>query len=170
MDRSDISYFEEIAGSMNKKRVRYLVVGGVAVNLYGIERMTADLDLIVDLEESNLKKFISAMKELGYKPKVPVKAEDLISPAKRKEWIKEKGMKVFSFYHPKHPFRLIDVLIEIPVDFETAYAKRVKTKSSDVITPLASVDTLIRLKEIAGRPQDTADIYHLKRIKGEKQK
>jgi len=37
------------------KKVRYLLAGGIAVNLYGIERATADIDIIVDLEDDNLK-------------------------------------------------------------------------------------------------------------------
>jgi len=70
---------------LNRKRVRYLVVGGVAVNLYGIERATGDLDLVVDLEDRNLKRFIRAMKELGFKPKVPVALNDLARREKQKE-------------------------------------------------------------------------------------
>lgn len=144
-----------------------MVIGGVAINLYGIERMTADLDLIVGLEEGNLKRFVSVMNKLGYKPKVPVKAEDLISIAKGQEWVKKKDMKVFSFYHPKHPFRLIGILIEIPFDFDNAYKKRVKIKTHNTMTLLANMDTLITLKQLSGRPQDKADIYHLQKIKDE---
>ena len=58
---------------MNGKKIRYLVAGGVAVNLYGIERATGDIDLVVHLERNNLEKFVEVMKEFGFKPKVPVK-------------------------------------------------------------------------------------------------
>ena len=164
MERSELNYFEQIFIALNRKRVKYLLIGGVAINLYGIERMTADVDLMLELEENNLRKFVAAMGALGYKPKVPVKAEDLISASKRQEWIREKGMTVFSFYHPKYPFRLVDVLIETDVDFVSAYAKRTMLKTPGTVTPLADVDTLIALKTIADRPQDRADIEHLRRI------
>jgi len=40
--------FESLFSALNKAKVRYLVVGGIAVNLYGIERATADIDLFVE--------------------------------------------------------------------------------------------------------------------------
>jgi len=46
-----------ILKKMNEKGVRYIVVGGIAVNLYGIPRMTYDIDLMLDLEDKNLKNF-----------------------------------------------------------------------------------------------------------------
>jgi hypothetical protein len=45
--------FIALFDALNKNHVQYLVAGGVAVNLYGIERATADIDLVVYLE-SNL--------------------------------------------------------------------------------------------------------------------
>lgn len=71
--------FEHLFPTPNRKKVCYLLAGGIAVNLYGIERATADIDIIVDLEEGNLKRFIAAMKELGFRPKVPVSLEDFIN-------------------------------------------------------------------------------------------
>lgn len=44
-------YYELVFRNLNKKKVRYVVIGGIAVNLHGIPRATADLDLMVDLEK-----------------------------------------------------------------------------------------------------------------------
>lgn len=38
---------------LNEKGIRYIVAGGIAVNLYGIPMMTYDVDLILDLEDKN---------------------------------------------------------------------------------------------------------------------
>ena len=54
--------FERLFSVLNRNKIRYLVVGGIAVNLYGIERATADIDLVVDLEDRNLKRFVSVIK------------------------------------------------------------------------------------------------------------
>ena len=35
---------------LNEKGIKYIVVGGIAVNLYGIPRMTYAADLILDLK------------------------------------------------------------------------------------------------------------------------
>ncbi|PMP95451.1 MAG: hypothetical protein C0169_05450, partial [Thermodesulfobacterium geofontis] len=53
-------------------KIRYLLCGGLAVNLYGIPRTTVDLDLIIDLSHENLKNFILTMKKAGLTLKQPV--------------------------------------------------------------------------------------------------
>ncbi len=89
--------YEDIFKALNFRRVKYIVVGGIALVLHGVVRLTADLDLIVRLETGNLTRFISVMNELGYKPKVPVKAEEFIDNNKRKTWKREKGMRACRF-------------------------------------------------------------------------
>jgi predicted nucleotidyltransferase len=42
------------SGSLQKKDVKYVIVGGIAVNLLGVPRFTADLDLIVALKQKNM--------------------------------------------------------------------------------------------------------------------
>ena len=61
--------FKKLFSQLNANHVRYLVVGGVAVNLYGIERATADIDMVLALNKENLRKFIEVAKSLGLKPK-----------------------------------------------------------------------------------------------------
>jgi hypothetical protein len=58
---------EAIVRALNEARVRYLIVGGLAVVAYGYVRFTADLDLFVDLEEENLRRALDAGK-LGLPP------------------------------------------------------------------------------------------------------
>lgn len=79
-------FYEEVFRALNRQGVRYLVVGGVAVNLLGVPRMTKDLDLMLDLEDDNLKRFVSAAKELGYRPRAPVSLDEFEDAAKRASW------------------------------------------------------------------------------------
>ncbi len=158
---------ENFFSALNKKRVRYLVTGGIAVNLYGIERATADVDIVVDLKENNLNRFIDAAKELGLKPKMPVKLDGLLKKEQRDSWKKEKGMTVFSIYDPKNPFFLLDVFVEMPFNFKKAYEAREKMKAGNIVIPVLSLEYLIEMKENTGRPQDRADVYYLKKIKEE---
>lgn len=53
-------YYEDVFSELNKSKVKYLVTGGVALNLHGIPRMTADLDLMVDSKRGNLMKLVKA--------------------------------------------------------------------------------------------------------------
>lgn len=84
-------YYEEVFKALNEKGVKYVVVGGVALVLHGVVRMTADLDLFIKMDEENITSFLTAMRELDYKPKIPVQAGDFSDPQKRLQWKKEKG-------------------------------------------------------------------------------
>jgi hypothetical protein len=160
--------FLALFAALNRKKVQYLLVGGWAVNLYGVERATGDLDLVVYLEQHNLEKFITVMKVLGFKPKAPVSLDDFAREEKRQEWIRDKGMMVFSFFDPKNPYFLLDVFIDIPFDFQQVYPERAIIKTGDTFVPVVPVRTLIEMKEKAGRPQDLADVYYLKQIECER--
>jgi len=161
-------YYEDIFRKLQEKNIRYLLIGGVAVNLWGIERATGDIDIAIAMDTDNILKFVEAVKELGFIPKAPVKPEEFADPKKRKEWQEEKNMKVFSFQHPDNPFVLIDVMTNNPFDFEAMYKHRVTMESKGVRLSVVAVDDLIRLKEIAGREQDICDIETLRKyVKGE---
>jgi hypothetical protein len=157
--------FRKIFNALNEERVKYMVAGGVAVNLYGIERATADLDIVVLLEEANLTKFVSVARKLGLKPKIPVELNDLVDADKRKKWITEKGMRVFSLFDPKNPFFLIDVFTEFAFDFSAIYGKRKRIRLENTVIPLIPLDALIEMKRGTGRPQDESDVFYLERIK-----
>lgn len=84
-------FYQELFGAFEAVDLRYLVVGGLAVNLYGYVRMTVDLDIMIDLSEENVGKLLRAMDRLGYVPRLPVPPAELVSKEKREEWVSEKG-------------------------------------------------------------------------------
>jgi hypothetical protein len=156
--------FKGLFSSLNQATVRYMVAGGIAVNLYGIERATADLDIVLELEKGNLSRFIKVAQKLSLKPKIPVKLDDFVDPEKRKSWRMDKGMMVFSLYDPKNPFFLIDIFTEMPFDFDEVYRQRKKIKFENIIIPVVPIRELIAMKEKSDRPQDRADVFYLKKI------
>jgi predicted nucleotidyltransferase len=158
-------YYEDVFSKFNQKKVRYLIVGGLAVNLHGVPKMTADLDIMADLSKENLLRLIEAVTELGYLPRIPVKAIELANLHKREEWKKEKKMHVFTFWHPSKPYQQIDIFIENPIDFDAAYKSREIVKAGGLEIPLISLDHLIILKKISARKQDLSDIETLKKVK-----
>ena len=155
-----VKVFQEL----NRRKVRYLVAGGVAGILYGNPRLTKDLDLWVHLEEENLRKMVETFKALKFMPRTPVRAEDFISEDHRRRWQVEKGMKAFTFINPKNPFENVDILLNVPIDFDTAYRRKKWFRSGRVNIPTVAEKDLIRMKEKAGRPQDLQDIEVLKAI------
>ena len=159
-------FYEQVFRKLNKKRVRYLVVGGIAVNLHGFPRVTGDLDIMLDLNDGkSVNGFVEVVKVLGFKPKIPVKVDDFAILSKRKSWIEEKNMKVFSVYNPSQEIEHIDVLIENLIDFDKAYKTREIVNAGNLKVPVVSIDDLIKLKKISGRKRDEIDIAALKEIK-----
>ena len=156
--------FENLFSSLNKESVKYMVVGGIAVNLYGIERATADIDIILKLDKKNLLKFVKVAKKLGLKPKLPLALDDFIDEERRKGWIVDKDMVVYSLYDAKNPFFLLDIFVEEPFNFDEVYEKRKKIEFENTIIPLVPIKVLIAMKEKSDRPQDKADVFYLRKI------
>lgn len=157
-------YYERVFKALQENGVRYAVAGGVALVLHGVVRFTADLDLIVDLEQENLKRFIRVMADIGYQPRLPAPAADLLLPEMRMAWKREKNMEVFSFVDPVEPMSLIDVFIEEKVPFGDIGQGIVEVAAKGITIPIVSIAHLKMLKRMSGRPQDLADIAALESL------
>lgn len=153
--------YENIFEKLEKNKVDYILIGGLAVALYGIPRTTGDIDLMVNMNHENLIKLAKTMKQLGFIPKVPVKAEDLTDPEKRADWINNKNMKVFSFHKPDNPYALIDIMIDTPLNYEEISKDKKEVISHGTKIFLIPKKMLIKLKKLAGREQDLSDIKAL---------
>lgn len=57
---------------VERRRGAVLGGGGLAVNLYGVPRMTEDIDEIVATDKDNVAKIIAAPQKLGFVPQLPV--------------------------------------------------------------------------------------------------
>ena len=136
----------------------------MAVNLYGIERATADIDIVVKLDEENLLQFVAVAKELGLQPKLPISLADFVDASKRRSWITNKNMTVFSLHDPDNPFFFIDIFVEMPFDFDKVYMEREEIEFGNTVIPVVPIKDLIAMKERSDRPQDRADTFHLKKI------
>jgi len=154
----------EIFSQLNANKIKYIIVGGLAINIHGIPRATYDIDLLLDMNKENLEKFILLMKKLGFKPKVPVEIEDFLSEEKRKRWIEEKNMKAFSLYNPKFTITEIDVVINTSISYKDAIKNVVHKKICDILLPVISIKDIIKMKTSSSRKQDIADIEMLKKL------
>jgi predicted nucleotidyltransferase len=158
-------FYQDVFRAFDERGIRYLVVGAVAVNLYGAPRMTSDLDIVADLERDNLSRLLETLAEGGYRPRLPVDAKDLLSRKVRDDWKKTKGLVAFTFFHPKIQYQEVDLILESPVPFEEADRAKMVVTVEAVRIPVMSVDHLIAMKRAAGRQQDLDDIETLERIK-----
>ncbi len=138
-----------------------MLVGGLAVNLHGVPRLTGDLDLCLALDLPNVKSFLSLLEELGYGPRIPADPLGLADEEVRRRWREEKGMAAFTFWHPEAPFAEVDVLLWPEIPFEELWSARARKPLGGTEVSLASIPHLKRLKSATGRRQDLADIEAL---------
>jgi len=158
-------YYFEILEGLYKSKVRYLIAGGLSVNLYGVPRMTQDIDIVIAMDRENVLKITSLLKELGYVPRLPVSPDDLANPDKVKDWIENKNLKAFSFYHKNENYKVIDIVLVHPLNFEKSFKNRTVKRAKDIDIYLASIDDVVKMKEFSGRPQDLSDIEMLNKVR-----
>jgi hypothetical protein len=139
-------------------------VGGIAVNLLGGMRNTADLDILVEMSDDNLKNIVGILKSQGYRVKQPVDPMKLADKKTRKDWIEKKHMKAFNFYKEEE-LKEVDIIIESPVSYKEAEKSVVLIKVDDLTLPVISIDKLIEMKRKTGRAIDKLDIEELTKIK-----
>lgn len=148
-----------------KADIKYVIVGGLAVNFHGIPRFTADIDIVLAMDPNNLKKFVQLIKKIKFSIRQPIKMEEIFEEGKLEEWRKTKNLLAISFFNSQAMHEHVDVLIETPVLFKDLFKKAKKIEvEKDVIVPIASVDHLIKMKKKAKREQDLSDIKYLKML------
>ncbi len=160
-----MNYFESVFKELNKEHIKYVVVGGVAVNLHGYLRFTGDLDLLLLLEDENLKKMGKLMKKLGYSERLPVSVLSLSDKKQVKQWLEEKNMKAYSFTPPKNNPLQIDIIMEESLKYDKIFANKVNKRIDDTVIPVISIEDLIKMKRRANRQQDLVDLEALINLK-----
>lgn len=159
---------EAIVRALNEARARYLIAGGVAVVAHGYTRFTQDLDIILDLSPDNLHRALPALAALGYRPTVPVPLEQFADAAIREQWSREKQLTVLSLFSDAHPTVVIDLFVQVPVDFDRAYERAARLEvAPSVQATVVGYDDLVGMKAAAGRPKDLADLEKLRVARGE---
>lgn len=156
--------FEALFTALTATGVRYVVVGGVAAVLHGHVRLTADVDLIIDLTPDRAKRLIGALVEMGFLPRAPVDPLEFADPVIRAAWKADKGMQVLSMVDRANPLSVVDIFVDHPMEFEGLWDRADVIEVGGTSVRIASIADLIALKRLAGRPQDLNDIERLEQI------
>lgn len=152
---------ERIFKFLREEDVHFSLVGGYAVALHGAVRGTVDIDLIIDHTEEQFERCEKALRRAGFLPRLPVTAREVFQF--RKEYIEKRNLIAWSFYNPKNPVEVVDIIIT----HDLRSLKKTMKKFVHEKVPVLAIDELIAMKQASGRPQDMEDIRMLKEIKNE---
>jgi hypothetical protein len=163
------NHIVQILSALVDAGVRFVLAGGAACVVHGVERLTVDLDLSVDMEEANLRRFIDAMNALKLTPRAPVPAEALLDHAARRQMIEEKGALAFTFLDVDAPYRQVDVFLLPHLAYERLRPSAEPVTVRGRTVWVASKKTLVEHKQAITHPRqkDIDDIRELSRLLGD---
>lgn len=149
---------------LEQEKIRYLVCGGLAVNIYGIPRMTADIDILLDFTGENLEKFETSIKILKYQSMIPLSILTFVSKKEREKAISEKNLIAYSYFNNLSNYMNLDVLIDAPFVFEEMWQEKEVREVEGVSVNIVSVNHLIGMKKYSNRKQDIDDVVLLSKL------
>ncbi|MGS5086093.1 DUF6036 family nucleotidyltransferase [Hydrogenophaga sp. A37] len=157
-------FYLDLFAALNRHQVGYVLIGGLAVALHGVERNTMDVDVCVVVTPDNLARLAAAARELKLQPMLPVSLSALEDIETLKRWHTERHLQAFALRSDQLAGVTLDILLFPPVNPQDMVQRAQRLDIAGVQVPLACIDDLIALKQSAGRPIDLADIEHLKRL------
>ena len=154
--------YRQIFQALSDAEIRYLVVGGVAVNLHGYRRFTGDIDILLALDEKNLEKMTTLMHEMGYVERLPVALKSLSDRRQVERWVEKKGMTAYSFLSGDQSRINIDILADASLRYSDFASRMVVVDMEEGLhVPVIALDDLLAMKREAGRDQDIVDVKKL---------
>lgn len=146
--------------------VEFIVAGGVALILHGVERTTMDLDISLHMSRENLTRALAVFSALGLKPRAPVPAEDLLDAKKVRRMVQDKHALVFTFVDPARPDRQIDIFLRDDLAYERLARDACAVTIEQRAVRVASRQQLIAMKRAIQPPRakDLFDLHELERL------
>jgi hypothetical protein len=134
--------------------VRFIMIGGFAVNLYGFSRATDDIDVWVEDTTSNRENLASALHLLKIAPPEIIK---------RMQFIPGWSQMQLPGGFPLDIMTEVKGIEEIP--FEVCFSMATFAEIEELKVPFLHINQLIKAKEATNWEKDKIDLAELKKIK-----
>ena len=140
-----MSSIDGIFKALNKAKVKYVLIGGLASVLHGAPRTTVDIDIAVEPRKKNLEALIKALVIAGLDPETD-NIDDIL------------GQGGVTFTND----RTIDVLTSTKgIGFSDIRKRKETVKYKGVLIPIISKKDQITMLKAVGREEDLKDIEFL---------
>ena len=102
----ELEVLKAVARRLDETGIAYMITGSTAANFYAVPRMTRDIDIVVELSERDIGKFIQAFENDHY-----------LEPETVREAVKNKGM--FNLIHDQYIIK-----VDFVVRKDTLYRRK----------------------------------------------
>lgn len=136
--------------ALDRDRIDYALVGGLAVAVWGAPRATKDIDLLIQL--ADLDRAMQALRASGYSlSALPFEFKDGTT------------MQRVSKVDPTGELMTVDLML-VDRNLTAAWASRQRLPFGQDHVVVISREALIAMKALAARPQDLADIQNMQDV------
>lgn len=152
--------FQKLLKALADESVNFVVIGAFAAIAHGATQGTDDLDICYERSPSNYKKIIAAIAK--FHPRLRDLPDSLKAP------FDEHSLAQGANFTLTTDLGKLDLLAEVSGIGgykEIVRDAKLMKLASDLSSRVASLDTIIRSKEAAGRPKDRATLPELKALK-----
>lgn len=154
---------EAILAALERHRVRYVLIGGIAAVTRGARLLTEDIDITPARDPANLECLAEALRELDaeIRTDAPQPSSVPLPPDARL-------LATHEIWNLTTKYGNLDVVLR-PGGFERGFEELLPGATLERIGErlqihVASVDQLIRSKEVSGRPKDLEAVKELRRL------
>ncbi len=144
--------FFKITKMLNKAKISYAVIGGIAMGFYVKPRFTKDIDIVVNPKQFD--KLKEALLKISYE-ETAQQWSFLKSGANIHRFIRIIGERTMQ----------LDVLVGYDTLHENVLANARKVKSNHGVVRIADIADIVRLKSFRSSDQDIVDISQLKALR-----
>lgn len=149
-DESLIADLRNVLDALHASGVDYALCGGMAVNVHGHVRATTDLDFMIS--ESDRERVLDVLRPLGYRFVAGPIPFDSGTP---KERVLHRASRIDG-----EEMLTVDLLVVTPV-LEDVWRSREIFEWEGRRVTVVSLEGLTKMKRMAGRHQDLADLENL---------
>jgi hypothetical protein len=139
---------------LNRSRIDYCLIGGLAVAILAKPRATEDIDLLILMDEQERPTIASLIK----KKFEVIQDNNVMHFENATIW----RIVLASPVPDATGFVIVDFLLADNDIYREAVRSPINLTLGNVTIPVASPENLIRIKELSNRPQDLLDIASLK--------
>ena len=134
--------------------LRWFLFGAQAAILYGVARLSADVDITVDLGDKSSRDVVDALAAAGFDLRVADAAGFV------------DATRVLPFVHRASRIP-VDVVLAGPGLEDQFFAGMQERVVGQARVPVVSAEDLVAMKVLAGRPRDVGDVEAILRMHGD---